>query len=350
MLVKGVTRVVPFHGQTVLADLQGFLIAAAVTAAVAIPIRRLALGFGILDRPGSHKSHSKPVPYLGGLAIWLGLIVALAVSAPELKRIPALLTVILVLGLVDDLFSAKVIVKLAVELSVAIAAIGLGFTWQITDSYPLNVGISLLWMVGITNAFNLLDNMDGLSSVAAAAGLVGLAVLAPATAVFALPMTGAILGFLVWNRPPARMYMGDAGSLMLGFALSIVTITAANRFHGLHSVALLAGPVAVALFDTGLVVVSRILAGLPIQVGGRDHFSHRLQNAGWSKAQVLAAALVAATCGSIAAFLASSYPQAKSWLAVPIAVFAGVAWVWLLRMNPYSAKIQLVETREATGA
>jgi UDP-GlcNAc:undecaprenyl-phosphate GlcNAc-1-phosphate transferase len=334
----------------VLADLQGLLIAAAVTAAVAIPIRRIALGFGILDKPGSHKSHSQPVPYLGGLAIWLGLVVGLAIAAPELKRIPALLTVILVLGLVDDLFSAKVIVKLSVELSVAIAAVGLGFVWQITDSYPLNVGLTLLWMIGITNAFNLLDNMDGLSSVVAAAGLVGVALLAPVTAVFALPMTGALIGFLIWNRPPARMYMGDAGSLMLGFALSIVTITAANQLRGLHSLALLAGPVAVAIFDTSLVVVSRIMAGLPIQVGGRDHFSHRLLNIGWSKPQVLAVALIATVAGSGAAFLASRYPQAESWLAVPVAVFAAVAWGWLLRMNPYSAKIHLVEAREATGA
>ena len=333
-----------------LADLQGLLIAAAVTAVVAIPIRRIALSYGILDRPGSHKSHSQPIPYLGGLAIWLGLVVALALTSPELKRIPALLTVILMLGLVDDLFAAKVIVKLAVELSVAVAAVGLGFIWHLTDSYALNVGFSLLWIVGLTNAFNLLDNMDGLSSVVAAAGLAGLALLSPGTAAFALPMAGALIGFLAWNRPPARMYMGDAGSLMVGFALSIATISAANRLHGLHSVALLVGPVAVALFDTSLVVVSRILANLPIQVGGRDHFSHRLQNIGWSKPQILAAALAAATAGSAASFLASSYPQPESWLAVPMAVFAGVAWVWLLRMNPYSAKIQLVEAREATGA
>jgi hypothetical protein len=95
---------------------------------------------------------------------------------------------------------------------------------------------------------------------------------------------------------------------------------------------------------------SRILAGLPIQVGGRDHFSHRLQNLGWSKPQILAASFVAATAGSIAAVLASSYPRAESWLAVPIAAFAGVAWTWLLRMNPYSAKIRVVEAREMTGA
>jgi len=334
----------------VLAGLDGLLFAAAVTAVIAIPIRRVALGFGILDRPGSHKSHSQPVPYLGGLAIWLGMVVGIAVTAPELKRIPALLTVIVVLGLVDDVFSARVVVKLIVELSVAIAAVGLGFMWQITDSFALNVGISLVWMIGLTNAFNLLDNMDGLTSAVAAVGLVGLTVLSPTTAVFTLPMAGALVGFLIWNRPPARMYMGDAGSLMVGFALSIATIIAANQEHGLHSLALLVGPVAVALFDTSLVIVSRIIAGLPIQVGGRDHFSHRLQNIGWTRPQILAAAVLAASMGSAVSYLASSYPRAEAWLAVPIAVFVGVAWVWLLRMNPYSAKIQLVEAREATGA
>jgi UDP-GlcNAc:undecaprenyl-phosphate GlcNAc-1-phosphate transferase len=237
-----------------------------------------------------------------------------------------------------------------VEASVAIAAVGLGFFWHITDSYALNVGISVVWMVGLTNAFNLLDNMDGLASSVAAAGLVGLAFLVPATALFTLPMAGALVGFLIWNRPPARMFMGDAGSLMVGFALSIATISAANAEHGLHSLTLLAGPVAVAIFDTSLVIASRILAGLPIQVGGRDHFSHRLQRLGWSRPQVLAVALLAASLGSVIAFLASSYPSRAAWLAVPIAVFGAIAWVWFLRVNPYAAKIQLVEAREATGA
>jgi UDP-GlcNAc:undecaprenyl-phosphate/decaprenyl-phosphate GlcNAc-1-phosphate transferase len=334
----------------VIAGLEGLLFAAAITAFVAIPIRWIALSYGILDRPGSHKSHTRPVPYLGGLAIWLGMVVGLEVASPEIKRIPALLTVILLLGLVDDLFSARVIVKLVVELSVAVAAVGLGFLWQITDSYAVNVAFSLLWMVSITNAFNLLDNMDGLTSTVAAAGLVGLAILAPATMFFTLPMAGALLGFLIWNRPPAKMYMGDAGSLMVGFSLAIATITAANGAHGLHSLVLLVGPVAVAVFDTSLVVTSRALARRAIQVGGRDHFSHRLQQMGWSRPQVLAAALLAAGLGSGAAFLAASYPLAQAWLAVPIVVFGGVAWLWLLRIDPYSAKIQLVEAREATGA
>jgi len=334
----------------VIPSLNGLLLAAALTALIAVPVRQLALRLGILDRPGSHKSHAKPIPYLGGLAIWLGLILSMAVTAPEFKRIPALVTVILLLGLVDDLFSATVPVKLVVEVSVAIAAVGLGFVWHLTDSYYLNAGLSILWMVGLTNSLNLLDNMDGLTSAVAATALAGLAVLNPATAPFTLPMAGALIGFLVWNRPPARMFMGDAGSLMIGFGLAIATIIAANQARGLHSLSVLVGPVAVAVFDTSLVVVARILAGRPIQVGGRDHFSHRLQQIGWTRPQVLGAAVIATAMGCAVSILAMRYPNAVVWLAFPIVVLAGIAWVWLLQVSPYSSRVQIVEAGEATGA
>ena len=330
-----------------LIDLLGLALATAVTLVAAIPIRWIALRYGVLDHPGSHKTHENPIPYLGGLAIWLGLVISVAIIAPEQKRIAALLTVILLLGLGDDIFGAKVATKLVVELAVAVSVVGLGFVWHITDSYLLNVGISLLWIVALTNAFNLLDNMDGLTSTVAIAGLVGLAVLAHGIAYFALPMAGALLGFLYWNRPRARMFMGDAGSLMVGFSLAVATISAANTALGLHSMALLVGPVAVAVFDTSLVIVSRLLAGRPIQVGGRDHFSHRLQALGWSRGKVLMAALLAALLGDAVALLATSYPHAEAWLAVPIATAGALAWAWLLRMNPYSAKIRLVEAASA---
>ena len=325
----------------------GLALATVVTLSASIPIRWLALRYGVLDRPANHKSHLTPVPYLGGVAIWLGLVVSLAVVAPEQKRIPALLTVLLLLGLADDVFGAKVATKLVIEVAVAVAVVGLGFVWRITDSYPLDIAISVLWIVGLTNAFNLLDNMDGLTSTVAVAGLIGLALLNHGVAPFALAMSGALIGFLYWNRPPARMFMGDAGSLMVGFSLAVATITVANIDHGLHSVALLFGPVAVAIFDTSLVVVSRILAGLPIQTGGRDHFSHRLIVVGWSRERILLAAFLAAVLGDAIAFLASSYPNPMAWLAVPIATAGITAWAWMLRIDPYSAKIRLVD---AAGA
>ena len=331
-------------------SLQGLLLAAGATALLVIPVRILALRLGILDRPASHKSHSQPVPYLGGLAIWAGLLVSVALTAQGFRRILALLTVMLVLGLLDDLLSATVPVKLIVETSIAVAAVGLGLGWHLTDSFYLNAGLSVLWMVGLTNSVNLLDNMDGLSSTIGITALAALAVINPVTAPFTLPMAGALLGFLAWNRPPARIYMGDAGSLMIGMGLAIATIDSANQARGLHSLALLAGPVGVAIFDTSLVVVSRILAGRPIQVGGRDHFSHRLVSMGWSRYQVLAAGFAATVLLSIASVLALSYPSAEAWLAFPIVVFAGIAWVGLLRANPYISEIHILGAKEATGA
>jgi UDP-GlcNAc:undecaprenyl-phosphate GlcNAc-1-phosphate transferase len=133
------------------------------------------------------------------------------------------------------------------------------------------------------------------------------------------------------------MYMGDSGSLLVGFTIALATITAANTRHGLHSVVLLACPAALGLFDTSLVIVSRLLTGRPVQLGGRDHFSHRLQLLGWSRWQILAGAF-AATCSCLLiAALAVSYPMAVAWLAVPVGVAFVGAWWRLLRVDPYAA-------------
>jgi UDP-GlcNAc:undecaprenyl-phosphate GlcNAc-1-phosphate transferase len=132
------------------------------------------------------------------------------------------------------------------------------------------------------------------------------------------------------------MYMGDAGSLMVGFGLAVATISGANHARGLHSLVLLVGPVAVAVFDTVLVIVSRIRSGRPIQLGGRDHFSHRLQLQGWSRELVLGASAVAAAASGFAAYLASTYPGTTAWLALPLVVAGGAAWWWLLKVDPYA--------------
>ena len=209
-----------------------------------------------------------------------------------------------------------------------------------TDSPALNAGLSVVWMVGLTNSFNLLDNMDGLASTVAGSSLIAIAAIVPAAAGLALPLAGGAIGFLAINRPPARMYMGDAGSLMLGFGVALASIKAANTAHGLHAVVILAFPVALALFDTSLVIVSRLSTGRPIQLGGQDHFSHRLRLLGWGPYQVLAAALIASLAASACAAFAVRYPLDDAWLAVPIAVaFLGI-WVALLRIDPYSVGLQ----------
>jgi UDP-N-acetylmuramyl pentapeptide phosphotransferase/UDP-N-acetylglucosamine-1-phosphate transferase len=327
------------------------LVAFAVTLATLLPLRRIALGFKIMDVPGPRKAHKEPVPYLGGVAILIGAGVAILVLRPDLWPVLLMLVYVMALGLVDDLKYLPVWLKLAGEVAIAVVAIRLGFSWHITDSAELNGAFSVLWIVGLTNSFNLLDNMDGLSSTAAACSLVMIAALVPSTAGLALPLAAGALGFLVINRPRARMYMGDAGSLMLGFGVAVGTISAANSTRGLHSFVILSFPVALALFDTSLVIVSRLMTGRPVQLGGQDHFSHRLRLVGWSPYVILAATVWGSSIAWACAALALLYPLAEAWLAVPIALAFVVAWGVLLKVDPYAATNQsrIEVYREQTG-
>lgn len=322
--------------------------ALAVTVILLWPLRKLALRFGILDDPGPRKVHTDAVPYLGGLAMLGGVAAAMLWLQPQRWSVLAMLTLVAAIGLVDDIQYLPVWVKLVGEAAVAGAAVVLGFTWHVSDSAGLNAGFSMLWMIGLTNSFNLLDNMDGLASTVAALALIAIAALAPQSALLAAPLAAAAIGFVFVNRPPAKMYMGDAGSLMLGFGVALCTINAANGTRGLHSAVLLILPVAVAVFDTSLVIVSRLGTGRPVQLGGKDHFSHRLRLIGWTPYQVLAAAAVGSIAAWMAAFLALRYPLPDAWLAVPIVLAFVAAWAGLVRVDPYVGAVQpSLEVRSA---
>ncbi len=331
-------------------ELLSAVTALVVTLALLWPLRKLALHLGILDDPGPRKIHTDPVPYLGGLAILGGLAAALLWLHAEWWSAVVMLASISMIGLIDDIRYLPVWVKLVCEATVACAAVAVGFSWHVSDSAGLNAVFSVLWMVGLTNSFNLLDNMDGLAATAAALSLVAIAVLAPATALFAAPIAAAAAGFLLVNRPAARMYMGDSGSLMLGFGVALCTIVAANSSHGLHSAVLLVLPVSVALFDTSLVIVSRVATGRPVQVGGKDHFSHRLRLLGWSQYQVLAFVVAGSAASWGATALAIRYPLADAWLALPIVTAFVAAWALLLRVDPYASTVRpALEVRSAHG-
>jgi len=316
------------------------LVSIAVTLVALWPFRHIATRFGIIDRPGPRKGHTEAVPYLGGVAMLVGAGTALMLFRPDLWPVLILLALVTAVGLVDDIRYLPVWAKLIGEVVIASSAVALGFSLHLTDSAAVNAGFSVVWMVGLTNSFNLLDNMDGLASTAAAVSLVAIAFLVPGAAGLALPLAGGAIGFLAINRPPARMYMGDAGSLMLGFGVALVSINAANTAHGLHAVVILAFPVALALFDTSLVIVSRLSTGRPIQLGGQDHFSHRLRLLGWGPYQVLGAALVASIASSASGALALLYPADEAWLAVPIGAAVLGAWVALLRVDPYTVALR----------
>lgn len=252
---------------------------------------RVALRRELLDRPELHKSHSSPVPYLGGVAIVLAFSIAVigaaAVTRPvgtaalELAVVLGCAVALSLVGLVDDLRGLSPAVRVVCEVGAGVALWASGTGVLLFDVPALNAVVTVLWVVGVTNAYNLLDNMDGLSAGIAAISAAFFFLLAAfngqfLVAALAAGLAGCALGFLRHNYHPARIYMGDAGSLFLGFMLAAIGIKL--RFDGPTQVTFLV-PIlvtGVAVFDTTLVTISRLLHRRPVMMGGRDHTSHRL--------------------------------------------------------------------------
>jgi UDP-GlcNAc:undecaprenyl-phosphate/decaprenyl-phosphate GlcNAc-1-phosphate transferase len=263
-----------------------FAVAFAVGLGATLVCERIARRTGLVIRPSADRWHRRPTPLLGGVAIVLGTLPGLAWTGPSTPRLGAAVVVALAMagiGLYDDLRALRPPVKLVAQVVVAAVLVQLGFQLRLTRSPLLNLFLTLFWIVGITNALNLLDNMDGLAAgmAAIAAGFRvafflfdGDLVAAQVTTAF----MGALVGFLVRNFPPARIFMGDAGSLFVGFLLSALCLAAGLPYsRGMSGVLLL--PVLLMLipiFDTTFVTVTRLLGGRRVSEGGRDHTSHRL--------------------------------------------------------------------------
>lgn len=263
----------------------------AVLTLVLVPVAmRVAIRYGILDHPGGYKQQASPVPYLGGLAIVLAFSLAVLLAAvvrppatglSQLGVVMVMAVGLSVVGLADDLRSLGPYPRLAIMVASALWLWHLGIGVRIFDEPAPDALLTMLWIVGITNAFNLLDNMDGLSagtSAIAAASFFLIAALNGQFLVAALSiaLAGCALGFLRHNYHPARIYMGDAGSLFLGFMLAVLGVQL--EFDAPREITFLVPIVVlgIAIFDTTLVTVTRVSHRLNPMVGGRDHTSHRL--------------------------------------------------------------------------
>ncbi len=300
------------------------LVAAAFALSVGMCalVRRWAARLGFLDRPGGHKGHAAPVPLGGGVAIWLTTVAfplaGLALTyfgqsiLPEgvagyasgvrdqsgkLLLILGLATLIMLVGLIDDRKALGWRVRLAAQFGLAAVFARFGVEITLFGLSPI-VGkvLTVLWLVGMTNAFNFLDNMDGL---AAGVGLIAALVFAGAqiqagslfVPAVLLGLVGALAGFLVHNRHPARLYMGDAGSNFLGFLLGTLTVAGTYFRYGrgespwgvLAPLLVMAVP----LYDTTSVVLIRLREGRSPFVGDRRHFSHRLVECGLTPPQAV---------------------------------------------------------------
>lgn len=251
---------------------------------------RLATRYGVVDTPGGYKVQRDPVPYLGGIGIVLAFSVAVMVAAAfapdgvpldELAVVMCAAIALSLMGLADDLRGLSPFLRLGVEIVAGLVVALSGSGAQIFAADALNVVVTVVWIVAVTNAFNLLDNMDGLSAGVAAIACGAFLIIALMQGQFlvgalAAALGGCAVGFLKHNFHPARIYMGDAGSLFLGFLLAVLGVRL--RFQSAPEVAAFVPLIVlgVAMLDTGLVVVTRLAHKRNPLVGARDHVSHRL--------------------------------------------------------------------------
>ncbi|MFP4465610.1 MAG: MraY family glycosyltransferase [Candidatus Goldiibacteriota bacterium] len=259
---------------------------------------KTAFAFGIVDKPLTKlKKHSNAMPYLGGAAMYLAFIITVTASKlimeGTVKGVYGIVigaSIMTVMGLVDDIKRLNPYIKLGGQLLVALLIIKADMHIKFMDSNIINHILTVLWIVGITNALNIIDIMDGLASGVAAVASVAFFIVAllagrvndmiPAMALF-----GAVSAFLIYNRPPAKIYMGDAGSLFLGFVLAAIALN--ESYSRVNYIAVLA-PIlilGVPIFDTFLVMFLRMRKGLLPIYGSDDHLAQRLVMIGFSRKQ-----------------------------------------------------------------
>jgi UDP-GlcNAc:undecaprenyl-phosphate GlcNAc-1-phosphate transferase len=270
-------------------ELQG--VAAFATAAtatyLATPIAIwIALRTSFLDLPTGYKGHRRPTPYLGGTAIIVGVLTAVfsvrGFASPHWTIIAGAVA-IWAMGTFDDKVSLPISLRTLVEGGIALLLWSTGRGWDVFHFAPADLALTVFWVVGLMNAFNLMDNMDGASATTAAISAIGVGALAlisgdTALAPLSLAVAGACFGFLPRNlAKPARIFMGDGGSLLLGLLVARVTMAVVTRsYFGPSGVIVAALLVGLVIFDTTLVTISRTRAGRPLLSGGRDHLTHRL--------------------------------------------------------------------------
>ncbi len=312
---------------------------------------RLAFRRSLLDHPGGHKSHNVAIPYLGGVTIattFALMVVVISLLWPPNSGLGELLVVLAaavflaLVGFVDDMRQVSPLWRIVAEVVAAVAIWSAGTGVIVTTSEPLNMGLTVLWFVGITNAFNLLDNMDGLATgIAAIASLTTFAIATTngqfLVAGLAVGLAGCTVGFLRHNFHPARIYMGDGGSLFIGFLVAYLCIKL--RFQGGR---LLSGLVpvlvcSVAIFDTTLVTVSRLATGRSPFLGGQDHASHRLVHLGLPVPIAVGTIYFGATGIGILTYVVSGVDPRSAWvLTTMIGVTLAVVGGYLLTVPAYT--------------
>ncbi len=337
------------------AGLLAFLIALLASLFLTAPVRALALRVGMVDLPGPRKVHLQPIPLLGGLAMYAGVVlgVLLLFNGPARAQIEGILagaTLIAGVGILDDRGLLHHQVKLFIGMPLAAGILLLsGVRAQVFSTLLgghtgdlLDIVLTVVWVVGITASFSILDHMDGLCAGIAAMASAFFAMLAYLNGqilvtVLAAAVLGAATGFLRWNFRPAKIFMGDGGAMFLGFLMA--TLGLKLRLESSNMLSDWAVPVLVlgaTIFDTTLVTISRSRRGLlPFATPGKDHAAHRLANLGLGQRGAVLAMYVLGTVSGSLALLVSFLRISISFGVLAFAILLALAGIAFLERAPY---------------
>jgi UDP-GlcNAc:undecaprenyl-phosphate GlcNAc-1-phosphate transferase len=328
--------------------LAGFVLAGTLTW----PVRKVAIAIGAMDKPNlDRKTQKEPVPYLGGLAIAISVTMltfaAVIRSDNTQTTFPLAATLLFpavllgLMGLIDDLASLNPLPRLFIQTAMAVAVavfliksetVGIPLDGTFIDEIAMTI-----WIIGICNSINFFDNLDGGAAGTVAVSTIGIALIAlgegqELIAALSIVTAGSTIGFLMWNRSPAKIYMGDAGALFLGVVISVLTIRLnpgiAPKWN---SISLLPMLLAVPILDTCVAVFSRLYRGISPFTGGKDHLSHRLMRKGLNKtntAFALWGAQAVFVCAALAVYQWTSDIGTQLIIVTGILWLAAFVWFW----------------------
>ena len=319
------------------------------------PVKRFAELIGAVDQPSERRINKVPIPRMGGLAIFLGFVLTALLFVPLSTQVTGILlgaVIIAVMGAVDDIVSLNPWIKLLGQIVAAVVVIRCGVVFDaVSNPNPLSevafieigwlsVPLTVLWIVACTNAVNLIDGLDGLAvGVSAISSLtmlvVSLIVSDPAVSLLLAALTGACLGFMPYNLNPAKIFMGDVGSQLLGFVLSTVSILGLFKMHAIITFVVPFLALALPLADTTFAFFRRILRGQSPFHPDRGHLHHRLLDMGLSQKQAVALMYgISALLGIAAVLMTWTNPVLRIGCVVLAFGISITVWIFVFRKNP----------------
>ncbi|MCL2201495.1 MAG: undecaprenyl/decaprenyl-phosphate alpha-N-acetylglucosaminyl 1-phosphate transferase [Oscillospiraceae bacterium] len=343
----------PLHFQIILAVVIALVLSLASTPVV----KWFAHKVGAIDVPkDSRRVHKNPIPRLGGLAIFIGFILSVLFMAEIDMQVRGVLigsVVIVVLGVIDDIYTLKAYIKFFVQIIAALIAVfhsvvieifsnpfavGGGYGSEFVFLGVLAIPITVIWIVGITNSVNLIDGLDGLavgvSTISAVVMLIiALMVSYPNVAIIMAALAGACIGFLPYNFNPAKIFMGDTGALLLGYLLATVSIIGLFKFYAVVSIAAPLLILALPLIDTSFAFIRRLVKGQNPMAPDRGHFHHRLIDMGLTQKQAVTVLYVVSGLLGIVAVVITTSAQMRVLILVIAVLIAAAVIFFIFRKN-----------------